>query len=140
MTALSAEPIVRSSLLSAVPGLVHGFTARDLGSMVGQVYSREEQSRNRAALEARIGLPLVKASQVHSADVVLVERGTATRLRDGASEPASSLMRLEADALITRERGVALAVAVADCAPILLATPDGWLAAAHAALSVKVGD
>lgn len=132
MTTLSAEPIVRSPLLSDVRGLVHGFTTRALGSMAGQIYPREEQARNRAALAARIGMPLVKASQVHSTDVVLVASGSATRLRDGAREAASDAMRLEADALITRERGIALAVAVADCAPILLVTSDGWIGVAHA--------
>jgi YfiH family protein len=132
MTTLTAEPIVRSRLLSEVPGLVHGFTTRALGSMAGQLHAADEQARNRARLEARIGMRLVKASQVHSADVALVVNGTATRLRDGHSEPASNAMRLEADALITRDRGVALAVAVADCASILVATPDGWIGAAHA--------
>ena len=132
MKTIFAETIVRSPLLSGVPGLRHGFTTRKLGSMAGQIHSRDEQATNRAALEAAIELRLIKASQVHSADVVLVERGIATRLRDGASEPVSSAMRLEGDALITRERGIGLAVAVADCAPILLVTPDGWIAAAHA--------
>ena len=131
MTTLSIEPIVTSALLSAVPGLVHGFTTRALGSMAGQIYPAWEQARNRAALAALIGMPLVKASQIHSADVALVENGIATRLRDGASEPISSAMQLEADALITRERAVALAVAVADCAPVLVATAD-WIGVAHA--------
>ena len=131
MTTLSAELFVRSALLSSLPDLEHGFTTRSLGSMAGQVRPAAEHARNRAVLESLIGMPLVKASQVHSADVVLVERGVATRLRDGASERISNAMRLEADALITRDRGVALAVAVADCVPVLVAY-DEWIGIAHA--------
>ena len=131
MTTLSAEPIVRSQLLSAVPGLVHGFTTRELGSMAGQVFSAGEQRRNRIELERLIGMPLVKCSQVHSADVVLVESGVATRLRDGAEEQVSDGMALEADALITREPGYALSVAVADCVPVLVVVGD-WIGIAHA--------
>lgn len=39
----------------------------------------------------------------------------------------------EADAMLTRVEGVALAVVVADCVPVLLAAPgQGWVAAVHA--------
>lgn len=132
MSAIAAELVVRSSLLAALPGLAHGFTTRAAGSMAGSVHPNAEQLRNRAALESSLGLRVVKARQVHSADVVLVAGGTATRLRDGATSPLSSAMPVEGDALVTRERGLALAVAVADCVPVLVATPDGWVGAAHA--------
>jgi YfiH family protein len=131
MTALSVDPIVRSTLLSSVPGLVHGFTTRELGSMAGQLHPRDEQARNRRELASIVGMPLVKASQIHSADVVLVERKIATRLRDGAEEPISDAMALEADAIITREPGLALAVAVADCVPVVVVHGD-WIGIAHA--------
>ena len=133
MTLVQGAPgIVRSSLLDAVPGLVHGFTTRELGSMAGSLSGAEEQERNRAALERTIGLPIVKASQVHGNDVVLLASGRATRVRDGESRPVEHASELEADALISRERGLALAVAVADCVPVLAVTPDGWIGIAHA--------
>ncbi len=126
-----AGDIVTAPLLAAVPGLIHGFTTRGLGSMAGSLFPRGAQAANRARLSSALALPLVKVSQVHSADVALLEGGVVTRLRDGSREAASDATPLEADALITRDRAVALTVAVADCVPVLVVA-DGWLALAHA--------
>ncbi len=123
--------IVRSRLLDAVPGLAHGFTTRELGSMAGSVYAAEEQGRNRAVLERAIGLRLVKPRQVHGNDVVLVERDRVTRLRDARAVALDCARELEADALITQERGLALSVAVADCVPVLVVAGE-WIGVAHA--------
>lgn len=124
--------VVRSALLDGVPGLAHGFTTRALGSMAGSLYPSGEQARNRAALARAIGMRIVKTSQVHESDVALVEADRVTRLRDGAVATPSDRTPLEADALVTRDIGLALAVAVADCVPVLVATREGWLGLAHA--------
>jgi YfiH family protein len=62
-----------------------------------------------------------RAKQVHSADAVTVD----------ASWDCDA--ECEADALVTRERGIVLGIVTADCAPILLAdTEAGVIGAAHA--------
>jgi hypothetical protein len=99
-------------LLAGVPGLAHAFTLRG--------------AEPRAALREAAGrdLPLRELRQVHGARVVVVDGGEA----DAAGAPLP-----EGDALATRARGVALAVAVADCLPILVCDPEGGaLAAVHA--------
>lgn len=71
-----------------------------------------------AALDAR-PLPVVTMQQVHGADVGVV---------DGVA-PTPPV----ADALVTRRRGLALAVLVADCTPVLLWDRHaGVIAAVHA--------
>ncbi len=79
---------------------------------------------NRALLADAFGVAadhLVLMSQVH---------GTAVAVVDG---PASGGPPREADALVTAVPGLALAVLVADCAPVLLAdTTAGVVAVAHA--------
>lgn len=57
--------------------------------------------------------------QVHGADVVVVERP------GGHAGDA-------ADAAVTAQPGAALAVHAADCAPVLFASPEGVVGAAHA--------
>lgn len=79
--------LVVSRLLADVPGLVHGFTTRHLGSMAGSIHPRGEQAKNRAALERLIGMPTAKPGQVHGNDVALVKDGQVRRLRDGVSVP-----------------------------------------------------
>src|SRR4051794_961076 len=74
---------------------------------------------NRARLAAALGVERIAwMDQVHGRDVVVVGRD--------AEVPT-------ADALVTRERGVALAVLVADCTPVLAADPTaGVVGVAHA--------
>ena len=67
------------------------------------------------------GAKLARVKQVHSADAVTVD----------ASWDCDA--ECEADALVTRERGIVLGIVTADCAPILLAdTEAGVIGAAHA--------
>jgi len=77
---------------------------------------------NRARLAAKIGLPadhLVWMSQVHGAEVATVD------------EPPAA--PITADALVTAMPGLALAVLVADCVPVLLAdSARGVAGVAHA--------
>lgn len=84
---------------------------RVLFTGVGPRDTREEV----LAAVAGHALPLAWARQIHSATVL----------------DASPGLCGEGDALVTRERGLALAVASADCVPVVLAGPDG-IAAVHA--------
>ena len=73
---------------------------------------------NRALLAARLGRPVVYMAQCHGAEVAVV---------DGVPDVAPSC-----DAVVTRSSGIALAVLVADCVPVLLAGTGGVVAAVHA--------
>jgi YfiH family protein len=92
---------------------------------------------NLAAVRAALGVgPVVTVHQVHGTDVLDVDTALlADWTRDswlGNSVPGGPALR-HADALVTAERGVALAVRVADCVPVLLADPRaGVVGAAHA--------
>lgn len=114
------------------PGVIAGFTSRaggrsgppwqglNVGRHVGD--APEAVEANRRVLADRLGAPVVFATQVHGADVVVVPEVPGPR----ADDPA-------ADALVTRSTGVAVGVYVADCVPVLLADPvAGVVAAAHA--------
>jgi len=112
------------------PGVLAGFTSRrgggsvapwaglNLGSAVGD--DPDVVAANRAVLQRRVGVPVVLATQVHGNDVVVVHEGT--------WDPGR-----RADGLVTTSARVAVAVYVADCAPVLLADPVARVvAAAHA--------
>jgi YfiH family protein len=93
----------------------------NLGGHVGD--TDETVVENRRLLAERIGLPVDRVlymNQVHGSDVAVVDRPW-----DGAMP--------HVDALVTRERDLALAVLVADCVPLVLADPvAGVVAVAHA--------
>ena len=93
----------------------------NLGGHVGD--ADETVAENRRLLSARIGLAVDRVlymNQVHGSDVAVVDR----RWDSAASR---------VDALVTRERDLALVVLVADCVPVLLADPEaGVVAVAHA--------
>jgi YfiH family protein len=121
-----AVEILESPLLRAFP---HGFSTRiggvspapwdslNLGGAVGDDPARVEE--NWRLLEGATGLAFARVRQVHGARVV-----TAT----GGGAPSE-----EADAVVSRTRGVAACVAVADCVPVLIADPtSGAVAAVHA--------
>ena len=74
--------------------------------------------RNRASVEADLGLPLALARQVHGKRVLMVT---------GPSEPPLP----EADGQATTSRAMAPTVLTADCLPIALAA-DGAVAMVHA--------
>jgi polyphenol oxidase len=79
------------------------------------------------ALAAALGAPkaeIVLSRQVHGCGILRV---------GGAPEPDGSLQLGEGDALVTRARGRLVAVASADCVPVLLLdAASGWIAAVHA--------
>ncbi|NHI20905.1 laccase domain-containing protein [Phycicoccus endophyticus] len=73
---------------------------------------------NRRRLRAAVGRPVVWMAQCHGAEVATV---------DGLPAEAP-----RCDAVVTASDEVALAVLVADCVPVLLASPEGVVAAVHA--------
>ena len=91
----------------------------NLGAHVGDDPAAVEENRRRVARACGVDA-VVAATQVHGRDVVEV---------DGPwTGPAP-----EADALVTRRPGLALAVLVADCTPVLVAAPDeGVVGVGHA--------
>ena len=117
-TWVERDGMLWSPLLGAL-GLVAGFTTRAQGSLAGSRHPLEEQARNRAAVARTLGFAgIARAKQVHGRDVVRL---------DAPMEPWPV-----ADALWTDRMGVLLAVAAADCVPVLVADPEGPIGAAHA--------
>lgn len=122
--------VIASRMLAGVP---HGFFGRRGGVSTGTAWGLNAglgsaddpaavaENRRLAADAVRAGARLVGAYQVHSADVVRVD----TAWGDDA--------RPHADALVTREPGLLLAIVTADCAPVLFAdAAAGVVGAAHA--------
>jgi polyphenol oxidase len=116
------------------PAIRHGFFTREggvsdgtfasLNCSIGSGDDLAKVAENRRRALAALGLGpdrLVTPYQVHGRDVVVVER--IWRHQD----------RPRADALMTGERGIALGILTADCAPVLFADPAvPLIAAAHA--------
>ncbi|HET7761692.1 MAG TPA: polyphenol oxidase family protein [Phycicoccus sp.] len=73
---------------------------------------------NRELLCGTLARPVVYMDQCHGADVVVVDRPPDVPPRG--------------DALVTTTAGLALAVLVADCVPVLLSSREGVVAAVHA--------
>lgn len=105
---------------AGIAGIVEpAYGAFNLGAHVGDDPAAVATNRQRL-LEAFGASQVVYMNQVHGSDVAVV---------DGSwpGEPAA------VDALVTTRPGVALAVMVADCVPVLLADPAaGIVGAAHA--------
>jgi YfiH family protein len=107
-----AEGVLQLELLSAVPGVRHGFATR------------------RGRLEDVVPSPIARLQQVHGADVLVLPADAVARAP--FLEPDVGA-RPPADALITDQPGAAVAVAVADCMPVLIADPaHRVVAAVHA--------
>jgi YfiH family protein len=128
------EPI-RSALLDAAVGsaIRHGYFTR-IGGVSQGIYeglniglgSDDDQQlvgENRRRVGAWFDLEgdqLVSPHQIHSPDALIV---------DGPFEGA----RPKADAVVTATPGVVIAIATADCGPVLYADPEaGVIGAAHA--------
>lgn len=124
--------------LAAASGVRHAFFTREGGlsqglyaSLNGGLGSADDQgavTENRARMAAEIGVArdhLLSLYQVHSADVVTV---TVTEPWPDAPE-----QRPRADAMVTATPGLGLAIATADCGPVLFADPrNSVIGAAHA--------
>ncbi len=99
---------LRSFMLKALPGVVHGFGTKDV--FAGRI-SREDW-RGKSLEDEAGSFSLVSVRQIHGEEIILFS---------GAS--LESTWEMEADALITREPGYALGVFTADCLPILFFDP-----------------
>jgi YfiH family protein len=108
------------SLMSTRAGgvSVRPWATLNLGGAVGDAVAAVDENRRR--FEAALGVPVSYLRQVHGTAVL--------RLRQAAPTPVQP-----ADAAITTDAGVACAVLVADCLPVLFAAPAGrGVGAAHA--------
>ncbi|WP_421935180.1 peptidoglycan editing factor PgeF [Pelagibius sp.] len=123
VAALNDTATVRHGFFSRNGGVSEGLFA-SLNCGYGSGDAAEHVTENRRRAMARIDLEdarLVTAYQVHSPDVVEVR------------EPWRREDAPRADAMVTRQRGVALGILTADCVPVLLADPEaGVIGAAHA--------
>lgn len=107
-----AGDVVQLELLSALPGVRHGFATR------------------RGRLQGVVPEPVARLQQVHGAEVL--ELPIEPARRTPFLQPAVE-QRPAADALHTDQPLATVAVAVADCMPILIADPrTGAVAAVHA--------
>jgi len=126
--------MIETDLLRALPGIRHGFFTREGGVSSGIYASRNcglgsDDERlavleNRARSAADLGVPpqhLITPRQAHTPHVAVT---SSTWPEDNPPE---------ADAIVTREPGLAIGVLAADCAPVLFADADaGVVGAAHA--------
>jgi polyphenol oxidase len=93
------------------------YDSLNLGDHVGD--SLESVTANREILRKSLSLSeLVFMNQSHSSDISFITEG------------ANPKKTPNADALMTNLRGIGLAVMVADCVPLLLAS-EAWVAAVH---------
>jgi copper oxidase (laccase) domain-containing protein len=125
-----------SPLLSAIPGLRHGFFTREGGvsdgvyaGLNGGLGSDDDPAHvveNRRRMAEQMGVEpehFLSVHQIHSPDAVV------------ATGPWPSTARPKADAIVTAESGLAIGITTADCGPILFvdprarvigAAPAGW--------------
>jgi len=116
-------PAIRHAFFTRKGGVSTGIYA-GLNVGFGSDDSHEHVVENRSRAMAALDLPanaLRTLYQIHSANVVTL----------GAAAPFSDAV-LKADAMVTREAGVALGILTADCVPVLFADPrNGVIGAAH---------
>jgi polyphenol oxidase len=112
--------------VTAVVSTRHGgvsagpYDSLNLGAHVGDDPAAVAENRRRLA--AALGTArLTVADQRHTATVAVVDDALAGRGHDGAADAAAAFPAT--DALLTARPGVALAVLVADCAPVVLYDP-----------------
>lgn len=133
MRELDPDHVLVAPTLTA-KGFRHGFSTRlggasegpfrslNLGAAVGD--NSEHVTENHRRLARAVGYPpheLHQTSQVH---------GAAVHVAGGSPEASRGV---KADALVAKVPGLAVAVRVADCVPVLVADPKtGHVAAIHA--------
>ncbi len=118
-----------------LPDVRHGFTTRhggtstglyaslNLGEKWGDAPERVGENYTRLAADARFDLgKFFAVEQVHGREVITL-----------AGDEAPAIVRSRAaDAIVTKAKGLTLAVRVADCVPILLTDEDGRVGVVHA--------
>ena len=126
--------MLQAASLRALPRVRHAFFTREGGVSDGVYASLNggpgsddapaKVAENRARMATALGVApdhLLTAYQVHSPDVVTIER------------PWQPHERPRADAIVTAVPGLAIGVTTADCGPVLFADGTaGVIAAAHA--------
>ncbi|MFS8035396.1 peptidoglycan editing factor PgeF [Xanthobacter sp. AM11] len=132
---------IEAPSLAALPGIRHAFFTRRGGvsqgiyaSLNGGTGSADDPAavaQNRARMAAALGVApegFLACWQVHSADAVV------------ATVPWTRADAPKADAVVTRTPGIAAAVSIADCGPILLADAGARVvAAAHSGWKGALG-
>ncbi|GGE40114.1 laccase domain protein [Agaricicola taiwanensis] len=135
---MTLSPLTSNAL--TLPGIRHAFFTREggisqgiyasLNGGIGSDDAADAVAENRRRMAAHLGVPstaFLSVYQVHSADALIVEAPF-----DGE--------RPRADALVTKTPGLALAVSMADCGPVLFADPKARVvAAAHSGWKGAVG-
>ena len=126
--------MLQSVSLAALSGIRHGFFTRhggvshgvyaSLNGGVGSKDNPEQVAENRVRMAQALGVApehFLTPYQIHSPDVVVAET------------PWNAETRPRADAVVTREPGLAIGVSTADCGPLLFADSDARvIGAAHA--------
>lgn len=138
--------VLQSAVLARV-GVPHGFTTRR-GGVSGGVFESlnfgnpmelagdrrdptshiSENFRRACGAIGASGREVVQVYQVHGGDVRVFRAGDASR--DLGAGPGGETIDYKADALVTDDFTRVLAVRVADCTPVLLASTDGRIVAA----------
>jgi len=140
--------MLRAASISKLSGIEHAFFTREGGvssgiyaTLNGGVGSHDEPrnvAENRARMAAALGVGpdrLLTAYQIHSPDVVIIDR------------PWTIDRRPRADAMVTKYPGLAIAVTTADCGPVLLAdgiarvigvAHAGWRGAANGVIEATI--
>ena len=115
-----------SGRVTAVVTTRHGgvstgpYASLNLGGHVGDDPTAVTENRRRLAAELGVAR-LTIADQRHTARVAVVDGRLAGRGHDGAADATAALAAT--DAMITDVPGAALAILVADCAPVVLYDP-----------------
>jgi YfiH family protein len=117
-------PYYSCRAFESLPRLRHGFSTRQGGNLGNSSPDLGEQvNKNRCRFLAALHLQeaqLITLHQVHSDRVYIIE------------DISAQWNQSEGDALATRVEGIALAVKIADCLPVLIADPsNNAVAAVH---------
>ena len=139
--------VLTDDALYAACGVRIGFTARDGGVSEGAYASLnlglhvEDDAacvlENRARLLEALGAPdaqLVVPNQVHGTNVVTIDSADPAKV-DACARTADE----GADALVVGVSGVAALLNFADCTPVVVVSPSGRFAVAHAGWRGAVG-
>lgn len=113
----------RSGGVSAAP-----YDSLNLGTHVGDVLEGVQENRRRLLAAAGLeGTSLLALNQVHGSEVLQVTGA------DGASLAAAESLAAEgADGIAVAATGVTALLCFADCVPVVVASPSGAFAVAHA--------
>ena len=117
--------VLKADNLETHPSMAHGFFTSAWGSCgFSSDYNAGDAEKNRGRVADYLSIPpdnLISCYQVHSPKVVTV------------TKPWGLEERPEADALVTKEKGIGLGILTADCVPLLFMDGEASvIGAAHA--------